>query len=75
MTVWERIKSVDAIRRAAAQQGITYQQCYSSIAASIDDAWATGDPEAKRKQIELMGSSRKPTPEEFIMLISKKLRK
>lgn len=61
------------IRQVANRHGITYDQCYSEISAAIDEAWDTTDPEAKRRQIELVGSTRKPTPEEFIELISKKL--
>ena len=61
------------IKRVAAEQGITYQQCYSDIAAAIDEAWSTADPHAKQRQIELVGDSRKPSPEEFISLITEKL--
>lgn len=75
MNIFEKIKSVEAIKQTANQQRITYQQCYSEITAAIDEAWATTDPEAKRRQIELVGGTHKPTPEEFISLINKKLHK
>lgn len=75
MTVFERIQSQQAIQRAADQQGITYEQCYSDISAAIDEAWATTDPAAKLRQNQLVGDSHKPTPEEFISLISEKLHK
>lgn len=62
-----------AIKSAADKLGITYQQCYAEIAAAIDEAWATTDPVVKQRQIELVGDSRKPSPEEFISLVTQKL--
>lgn len=75
MTVLEKIKSRQAIKQTADRQGITYQQCYSEIAAAIDEAWATTDPIARQRQNELVGGTHKPTPEEFISLINRKLHK
>ena len=46
---------------------------YEEIQAAIDHAWATGDPETKLRQIELVGDTHKPTPEELIFLISAKI--
>lgn len=75
MTIIQKLQARLIIRQVADRQGITYDQCYSEISAAIDEAWATTDPEAKRKQIELIGSSHKPKPEEFISLIREKLHK
>lgn len=75
MNLMQKFQNLLVIRQVAEQQGITYDQCYTEISTAIDEAWATTDPEVKRRQIELTGSTRKPTPEEFILLISEKLHK
>lgn len=46
---------------------------YEEIQAAIDNAWETSDPETKQRQVELVGDSHKPTPEELIFLISAKI--
>lgn len=46
---------------------------HEEIRAAIDLAWATTDPKAKQRQIELVGDSHVPTPEELIFLISAKI--
>lgn len=71
----QKIRALLVIRQVAKQQGISTAQCRANIAAAIDEAWATRDPETRQKQIELVGDSHKPTPEEFLLLVSQKLLK
>lgn len=47
---------------------------YQEIQKAIDQAWATADPATKQRQIELVGDSHIPTPDELIALISSKVR-
>lgn len=47
---------------------------YEEIQVAIDFAWATTDPETKQRQLELVGDSHKPTPEELVFLISQKVK-
>lgn len=42
---------------------------YEEIQAAIDLAWATGDPEVRQRQADLVGDSHIPTPEELIFAI------
>ena len=72
MTIIQKLHARNIIRKVARQQGITYHQCYSDLAEAIAVAYTTFDPEAKRTQIELVGDSHIPTPEELISLISQK---
>ena len=46
---------------------------YEEIQAAIDYAWSTSDPQTKQRQLELVGDSHKPTPEELVFLISAKI--
>lgn len=46
---------------------------YEEIQAAIDYAWATADPQTRQHQLDLIGDSHKPTPEELIFLISAKI--
>ena len=61
------------IRKVARQQGISTARCRAEMAAAIAEAWRTADPQAKDRQIQLVGDSHIPSPEEFILLISKKI--
>lgn len=73
MTIIQKLHAKSVIRKVAKQQGITYRRCYSDMAEAIECAWGTSDPQTKRKQIELIGDSHKPTPEELMLLISTEL--
>lgn len=46
---------------------------YQEMQAAIREAWATTDPQVKKNQIELVGDTHIPTPEELIRLISAKI--
>ena len=73
MTIIQKLRARRVIARVAQQQGISTAQCRAEIAAVITEAWATTDPLAKDRQIRLVGDSRIPSPEEFILLISKEI--
>lgn len=47
---------------------------YAEMQEAINLAWATTDPEIKRKQFELTGSTRVPTVAEFVFLVSQKIK-
>jgi transposase-like protein len=63
----------EIIARVAAQHGISTEQCRAAMIEAIEAAWATTDPAAKDRQIQLVGEGRVPTPEELIFLISKEI--
>ena len=74
MTFIQKTHSRNVIRKVAKQHGISTAQCRAEMAACIAEAWATSDPEIKRRHIQLVGEERVPTPEEFLHLISQKLK-
>lgn len=73
MTVIQKLQASRFIARVAKQQGISTSQCQAAIQELIDQTWATSDPEAKQCQIQLVGDSHIPSPEELILLISQKI--
>ena len=73
MTIIQKLRARYVITRVAKQQGISVSQCRAEIQEAIDEAWATADPEAKQTQIDLVGDSHIPSPEELILLISQKI--
>jgi hypothetical protein len=73
MTVIQKIRARRTIAKVAKQQGISTAQCRAEMSEAIRAAWATTDPQAKERQIQLVGEGRVPTPEEFIVLLSSKL--
>jgi hypothetical protein len=73
MTIVQKLQAKNAIARIARQQGISTSQCRAAIQDLIDQTWTTSDPEAKYRQIQLVGDSHIPSPEELILLISQKL--
>ena len=70
MTITQKLKASLVIRQVAKQQGISTAKCRADMAEAIRAAWATTDPQAKDRQIQLVGDSHIPTPEELILLIS-----
>ena len=70
MTIIQKLQAGRTIAKVAKQYGISTAQCRAEMAACIADAWATSDPEAKQRQVELVGEDRIPTPEEFIVLVA-----
>lgn len=73
MTIIQKLHATLVIRQVAHQQGISTSQCRAAIQELIDQTWATSDPEAKYRQIELVGEGRVPTPEEFIVFVARQL--
>ena len=69
MTIVQKLHARNVIARVARQQGISTSQCRTAIQELINQTWATSDPEAKQRQIRLVGDSRIPSPEELILLI------
>ena len=68
-----KLRARAVIRKVARQQGISTTQCRAEMAAAITEAWRTADPQARDYQIQLVGDSHIPSPEEFILLISQKV--
>lgn len=73
MTIIQKLQARNIIARVARQQGISTDHCRADMQEAITAAWATSDPEAKHLQIQLVGDSHIPSPEEFILLISQKI--
>ena len=73
MTIKQKIRAQLVICQVAKQQGITPAECRAAMIEAIQDAWATADPIARQRQIELVGEDRVPTPEELFLLISQKI--
>lgn len=69
MTIIQKLRAQLVIRQVARQQGISTAQCRAEMAAAIEEAWSTSNPEAKLTQIRLVGDSHIPDPEELIFLI------
>ena len=70
MTITQKIRAQLVIRQVAKQNGISTAQCRADMIEAIQAAWATADPEAKARQIQLVGEGRVPTPEEFITFLA-----
>ncbi|MBQ7049334.1 MAG: hypothetical protein IJN87_01785 [Firmicutes bacterium] len=63
-------KARRTIEEIAKAHGVTYTEVYKEIQVSIDDAWATDDLAAMKLQRELFPDG-KPTPEQFLSVLSK----
>ncbi len=74
MTIRQKLIARKLIAQVAKQQGKSFLQCRSEIKQAIAAAWATTDPEAKQRQIQLVGEGRVPSPEELIVLLSGQIR-
>lgn len=74
MTFIQKLRARKVIAKVASQQGISTDQCRAEMAAVIAEAWNTADPVARQRQLDLVGEDRIPTPEEFILLLSDRLR-
>ncbi len=72
MTIIQKLQARNIIARVARQQGVSTDQCRAEMAAVIDEAWRTSDPAIRQRQIQLVGDSHTPSPEELILLISQK---
>lgn len=71
MTIIQKLRARNVIRKVARQQGISTAQCRAEIQEAITEAWATYDPQVKDRQIRLVGDYHTPSPEELLLLISK----
>lgn len=67
MTIIQKLRAELVIRQVAQQNGISTAQCRAAMAEAIQEAWDTGNPAIRK----LAGEERVPTPEEFIVLVSK----
>lgn len=56
----------------AKQEGISVAEVREQMALTIEEAYNTDDPKAQKEFKKLFGN-KKPTPEEFIYKMSKKL--
>lgn len=70
MTITQKLRANLVICQVAQQNGISPAQCRAEMAAAITEAWNTGDPVIRQRQVELVGEERIPSPEEFIVLMS-----
>ena len=70
MTIIQKNRARLVICQVAKQNGISTDQCRAAMAEAIREAWNNADPVIRRRQIELVGEERIPTPEEFIVLMS-----
>ena len=73
MTIIQKLRARAVIHRVARQQGISTAQCRADMIEAIRAAWATTDPQVRDQQIQLVGDSHTPSPEEFILLIYQKI--
>ncbi len=73
MTIIQKLRAKLIIRHVAHQQGISTDQCRAEMAATITEAWKAADPAVRQRQIQLVGDSHIPSPEELILLISQKI--
>lgn len=62
----------EVIKKIAAQEGISEEQCRSEMEKAIIAAKNNPDPD-KRKNFNMMFDGRVPTPEEFICKMSQLL--
>ena len=69
MTIIQKLRAQLVIRQVAHRQGISADLCRAEMAASIAEAWETADPAVRQRQIQLVGDSHIPSPEELIFLI------
>lgn len=73
MTIIQKLHAQTTIARVARRQGISTSQCRAAIQELIDQTWVTTDSVAKDRQIQLVGDSHIPSPEELILLIYQKI--
>lgn len=73
MTLTQKLHTRRIIRKMARQQGISVSQCLFEMETAILAAWSTTDPVARQRQVELVGDSHIPSPEELIFLISQNI--
>lgn len=72
MRINDWIRARRAIRRTARLAGVTPAQCRRDMAAAIEAAWASQDPDARETQIQRFPAG-KPTVEQFILTLSREL--
>ena len=73
MIIIQKLHATLVIRQVAHRQGISTSQCRAAIQDLIDQTWVTSDPVIRQRQIDLVGDSHIPSPEELILLISQKI--
>lgn len=74
MTIFEKQKAKSVIKKTAKIHGVTPEKCRRDMQEAIDEAWANsgnGTTEAWRRYFP---SGKKPSVEEFILVLSGELR-
>jgi len=66
-------KGEAAIKKVAQQNGVTVEQVRSEMKIAILEGYK--NPETREKWNELFGEGHLPEPEEFILVMSKQVRK
>lgn len=76
MTIFEKRKAKNTIKKTAKLHGVTAQQCRADMEEAIDEAWKTSrqDPAAKAAWDKYFPDGQKPSVEEFIMVLGTKLK-
>ena len=74
MRFFDRMKGKAAIIGTAEHFGQTPEQVKADMLAAIAEAWENPEPEVQKLQKELFPNGR-PTPEEFIAVVSKNIKK
>lgn len=77
MKLQDKLKAWATIRETARRFGITPEQCRADMQEAIDEAWANSrsDPESKEKWAEYFPAGKKPSVEEFMMVLSEKIKR
>ena len=62
-----------AIKQIADREGISVKEVKKDMETAIKEGYK--NPETRKKWVELFGEERLPTPEEFICMVSKEVKK
>lgn len=75
MTLKEKTKAQQILKVLAAKDGVPVWYVRRSIQETIDDAWARAqqDPDLKATWTTYFPSGQKPTPEEFIVHLGRRI--
>ncbi len=63
----------ELLAMVAKEHGVTAEEVYRDIEIAIEDAMQSTDPEAQRMWAEMPRKGIKPTPEEFIAYMSRRV--
>ena len=74
MTIFEKHRTKNIIKKTAKLHGTTTEQCRVDMQEVIDAAWSSADPAARARQNELFPNG-KPTVEEFLNRVAAEIKK